>query len=375
MIGRGSTGAIPLGLTAIASRHSSLAAGGTVASLVAVAYLAAELSDFQAQRDIARSKDEEDVGRSLAYRASVFGIVLPIAAAAACAVAPVAIVVAFVSAGLWTVLINTYAGRALQRGDFESLAVGPVTGFASTLLLALILPRFIPGLFAYAVALHVGRLAEFVTMIVRTGVIHPARFSWRSEWKRTKDLLFSSAASTIVGRSLTPAAFVLVGPVAAGVFGISTQLMGAFALLPLSIATTAFHQARGAASPADAMNRMREPLRLALVASGAFLVPAVIVAIWAGHRFLGYNELWMYGMLAITLASAFLEPWVSFSTAALQIAYRDRDLFFANGIGAVVMAILTPLCAWIFGPIGLGIGVAIARVISVVFIWIPKTRQ
>lgn len=372
MLGRAGTGAIPLVLTAIASRRQGLAAGGTVASLLAMAYLAAELADFQAQRDIARSPDEGGAGRALVYRLSVFALLFPAAALVTSAVAPLALVLAFVSAGVWTVAGNTYAGLALRRGDFPSLAIGPLAGFGITTILALLLPRTGLGLLGYALALHGGRAAELLVMIARTGLIRPARFSWRSEWGRTKHLLFGTMPAIVAGRGLTPAVYLLVGAVAAGVFAVSMQLLSAFALLPLSIATTAFHHARGSATPAEAMERMRPSLRFALASTAAILVPAVAIAVWGTHRFLDYDEPWMLWTVGLILGSAIVEPWVVFSTAALQVAFRDRALFAANGAGALMLAILTPLCAWALGPIGLGIGLAVTRLVVVPLIWMPK---
>jgi O-antigen/teichoic acid export membrane protein len=372
MLGRACTGAIPLVLTALASRYAGLATGGTVASLLAMAYLAAELADFQAQRDIARSADGEGTGRAFAYRVSVFALVFPAAVLAALMVATLETVLAFVSAGIWTVVVNTYSGSALRRGDFTSLAVGPAVGFVTTATLAILLPRTGLGVLGYAVALHGGRAAELLVMIARTGLIRPARFSWGTEWARTRDLLFGSIASTVVGRGLTPAVHLLVGPVAAGVFAVSTQLLGAFALLPLSIATTAFHQARGSATPAEAMERMRASLRFALATSAMVLAPAIAIAVWAAHRFLDYDEPWMLWTVGLVLGSAIVEPWVVFSTAALQVAFRDRALLMANGAGALMLAVLTPLFAWALGPIGLGIGLALTRVLIVPLVWMPK---
>ena len=372
MLGRACNGGIPLVLTALASRQEGLAAGGTVASLLAMAYLAAELADFQAQRDIARAADGEGTGRAFAYRLSVFVLLFPAAALAASAVASLGDVLAFVSAGLWIVISNTYAGNALRRGDFSGLATGPAAGFIITTVLAIVLPQLWPGILGYAAALHAGRAAELLVMAARTGLIRPARFSWASEWRRTKELLFSSVASTIVGRGLTPAVHLLVGPVAAGVFAVSVQLLGAFALLPLSIATTGFHQARGSATPAEAMERMRSSLRFSLGATLAILAPVTAGAVWAAHRFLAYDQPWMLWTVGLVLGSAVVEPWVVFSTAALQVAFRDRALFVANGAGALMLAVLTPLFAWALGPIGLGIGLALTRVLIVPLVWMPK---
>ena len=374
MAGRAFAGAIPLALTAIASSRA-LPDGGTVASLVALAYLTAELADFQAQRDIARSHEGDAVGKALGYRVSVFLLIAPFTWAAAMAVARWDLALAFITAGLWTVLSNTYAGLALRERDFGTLAIGPTTGFVTTLVVALVIGKSMPGVAGYAIALHAGRAAELTVMIFRIGLVWPSRFSWRSEWLRTRKLLYASLAPSIVSRAMIPLAHLLVGPVASGVFSIGCQLLGAFALVPFSIATSAFPKTRGAATPAEAMARMRGELRLAIMASAIILVPLLAAGLWATHRFLDYREPWMFWVVGLSLGSGFLEPWTSFATAALHAAYRDHDLAVANAAGALLLAGMLWVCAWIFGPIGLGIGLAATRLLVVPLIWMPKTRE
>lgn len=369
MIGRGGAGAIPLVLTAIASHRTNLAAGGVVASLVSLAYLAAELADFQGQRDIGRRADDTGDGAALTYRICVIALGLPLMAIAARAVTTDLVVMAgFLTTGLWPVMINVYSGRALRNGDFQSLAVGPVIGLLCAAALALILPRFL-GLAGYAAALHAGRGTELLVMMLRTGRIRLQRFVWRDEWNATRDLLLGSFAATIVGRGLTPAAYVLAGSVAAGVFGIGMQLMAAISLLPLSFATTAFHETRGTTTPREALHRMRGSFRLALTAL-LLVIPTVAgLALWGGKRFLGYDQPWMLWMLALLILSAISEPWVTFSVAALHVAFHDRQIMIGNGLSAIILATLFPTCAWLLGPVGLAVGVAVTRIIFVPLIW------
>jgi hypothetical protein len=375
MIGRGSAGAIPLVLTAIASRRDDLAAGGVVAALIALAVLAAELADFQAQRDIGRRLDDSRDGASLAYRLCVIALILPFAGAAAAAVTRDATIIAtFLSTAIWPVMINVYGGRALRNGDFRSLAVGPFIGMIGASALALFLPRVF-GLAGYAVAFHIGRAIELAVMMIRTGRISLRRFQWAKEWTATRELLLGSFAATVVGRGLTPAAFVIAGSVAAGVFGIGMQLLAAIALLPFSFATTGFHAARGAPTATEALERMRASYRLAVQAL-LLVIPAVTaVALWGARRFLDYREPWMLWTLALLIVATITEPMATFHTAALHVAFRDRAILIANTLGAATLAVLVPLCAWLLGPVGLAVGVAVTRICVVPVIWIRSTRD
>ncbi|HJQ36183.1 MAG TPA: hypothetical protein VKB93_03500 [Thermoanaerobaculia bacterium] len=372
MIGRMCSGSVPLILTSLAARSHGLVTGGTVAALLALPYLAAELADFQGQRDIARSGDGEGTGRALAYRAMVFAVIFPVASLVGTAIAPLPIILVYVSSGIWLVAANTYSGRALRLGDFYSLAAGPAVGLITAVMLSALMQRRWPTLLGYALAIHAGRVGELVVMISRGGMIYPRRFSWRAEWNRTKHLLFGSVATAAVARGLVPAVHVLVSPVAAGVLGISMQLLGAVALLPLAVATAAFRQAQGSRTPTEAMSHMRSSLQFAIRATALLMAPAVACAIWAAHQFLHYDAPWMLWTIGLVLGSAIVEPWVVFWTAALQITFRDRALFLAHAAGAVMLAVLTPMCAWAMGPIGLGIGVALTRVLVVPLIWAPK---
>jgi hypothetical protein len=373
MIGRGTTGLVPLATIAIATNQRGLDAGGRVAALLAIAYVAGEIADFQGQRDIARSEGRAHAERALGFRSATFLLIAPVALACGWNIAAWPQVAAFIFGGAWLIFGNTYAGVALQKGDFRSLAVAPSAGLAVTFIAALTLPRFFGGLLGYALSFHLGRAIEIAYMIRRTSWIRPGRFAWRAEFLRARHLLYGSLASTVAVRSMTPLTMALAGPVAAGVFAVATQIYSAFAIIPLALATTAFQRSRGVSTHREATSAMQSSLRMAVLICAALLLPACVVVAFGARRFLGYADTWMIWTVVLILASAMVEPWMMFRIAALQLTFQDSEVVRKLLIHTMSLTVvLIAFTRWL-GPLGLGFGMLVGRLLLLPLLWIART--
>jgi hypothetical protein len=388
IVGRGSTGVLPVAAAAVASQAFGLEAMGRLSTALMLAYATAEVADGFSQRYVPRLTSGGVIPSSVAHTLAAFNGLRFVMLAIGLVLSGIVLYPAvqerslwpavIVLSALWTTAANMHYALALTTDDYLTMGVGPVIALGMLLLIAGGLAAARPqwGIWTIAIALHLARLAELAFLRGRQAWpgLTLTRAALAEQWRATRYLVGQTLLSALHVRLVIPLAALLAGPAAAASFSIAFSLLAVVSLSAVAITVPAYRRAVAAGPPphlAEAFRRTRSDFVAGSLACGGMVLALWLATPWLVRLMFGVADASVHTLVRVVLLGGFFEAWALFATVWYYACFRDRDLLIRSMTAVAGGWVALFVGHAIAGAWGMAWGFAIIRLAAVVLVYQP----
>jgi hypothetical protein len=388
VVGRGSTGVLPVAAAALASRAYGVEAMGRLSTALMLAYAAAEVADAFSQRYVPRlvssGAGRDTVTEALAafnglrFVILAIGLVLSVLALYPAVGELSAWPLFIVLTSIWATAANMYYAQALTADDYVTMGLGPTIALAALLGTAIALQAVVPhwGIWTLTIALHGARAIELRFLRARQAWpgLRLMRAPMVEQWQATRYLIGQTLLSALHVRLVIPLAALLAGPAAAASFSIAFSLLAAVSLSAVAITVPAYRRAVDGGPPADlaeAWHRTRPDFFLGVVGCSGIVAVLWIFTPQLVRLVFALHDPAVHALVRMVLLGGLFEPLALFGTVWYYACFRDRDVLIRSVVAVAGGWIALSVGHALAGPWGMAAGFTIARVGAVVLLYQP----
>ena len=360
---------------------------GVFASALALTAALAEVADANSQRHLPRLLAAGgSAGRVAAYdrlRWLLFSAGLAFVGGAALWTAPAGertSLTVLVLAALPMLVANRSYAAALVESRYVVMGLGPVIGLLASVALTLVASRWVQGLWGPTLGFLAGKGLESIAVHRWGTPLIPEATSvpLRQEWNKVRFLVYQVLVSAVNGRLVIPFIALLAGAEAAGLLAVGINLLSIVTLMALAFTVPAYRTALEsglAATPGEALSRVRGEWRLAVVL-GAMLTVLICVAVpWVLPLAFGIRA--REGTLTVVLvaAGARFEPLNIFGASLYHASLQDLSLFRLGLFNVAAGWLMTGGGGLVGGPVGMALGFLASRAFCTFVLYLPLLRS